>query len=188
MRYILANSVKEGLVKHPRYWPGVHCYRHLVEGTKLHGIWIDRTAKYLLPHMSERELTTNYTLKLAKLPCYEHLSDFEYRAVIRELTNEALAECDVSKSPVGQKRILAMDPHTRPVKTGNSPAPLCHSGCTKKTREFKAAFWGLCLRLQSRLPGSTQREFNGCISRRGHITHCVVCIAKPWVDKTTRRY
>ncbi len=30
MRYILSNSVKEGLVKHPRYWPGVHCYRHLV--------------------------------------------------------------------------------------------------------------------------------------------------------------
>lgn len=140
MRYILANSVKEGLVKHPRYWPGVHCYRHLVEGTQLHGIWIDRTAKYLMPHMSERELTTNYTLKLAKLPCYQHLSDFEYRGVIRGLTNEALAECDVSKIPVGQKRILAMDPQTRPKKTDKSPAPLCHSGCPKKKREFKAAF------------------------------------------------
>ena len=140
MRYILSNSVKEGLVKHPRYWPGVHCYRHLVEGTQLRGIWIDRTAKYLMPHMSERELTTNYTLKLAKPPCYKHLSDFEYRGVIRELANEALAECDVSKSPVGQKRILAMDPHTKPEKTDKSPAPLCHSGCPKKKREFKAAF------------------------------------------------
>ena len=26
MKYILSNSVKEGLVKHPRYYPGVHCY------------------------------------------------------------------------------------------------------------------------------------------------------------------
>ena len=42
MRYILSNSVKEGLVKHPRYWPGVHCYRHLVERTPLSGIWIDQ--------------------------------------------------------------------------------------------------------------------------------------------------
>ena len=56
------------------------------------------------------------------------------------MANEALAECGVPKKPVGQKRILAMDPHTQPEKTDKSPAPLCHSGCPEKKREFKAAF------------------------------------------------
>ena len=42
--------------------------------------------------------------------------------------------------PVGQKRILAMDPHIKPEHTDKSPAPLCHSGCNEKKREFKAAF------------------------------------------------
>ena len=140
MRYILSNSVKEGLVKHVRYWPGVHCYRHLVEGTKLHGIWIDRTAKYICPHLSERDLTTRYTLELSKLPCHEQLSDLQYRAIIRELTNDALADCGVPTKPVGQKRILAMDPHTKPEHPDKSPAPLCHSGCAEKKREFKEAF------------------------------------------------
>ena len=75
-------------------------------------------------------------------PClgHEHLSDLQYRAVIRELANEALADCGVPAKPVGQKRILAMDPHTKPEHTDKSPAPLCHSGCTEKKREFKAAF------------------------------------------------
>jgi len=140
MRYILANSVKEGLVKHVRYWPGVHCYRHLVEGTQLRGIWIDRTTKYLCPHLPAKDLTTHYTLELAKLPCHEHLSDFQYRGVIRELANEARAGCGAPATPLGQKRILAIDPHTRPEETDKSPAPLCHAGCIDKKREFRAAY------------------------------------------------
>ncbi len=44
--------------------------------------------------------------------------------------------CDIGCSV----RILAMDPHTKREKTDKSPAPLCHSGCTEKKREFKAAF------------------------------------------------
>jgi len=140
MRYILANSVKEGLVKHVRYWPGVHCYRHLVDGRSLQGIWIDRTAQYLCPHLSERETTTHYKLELAKLPFYEDLSDFEYSKLIRELADDALSECGVPTKPVGQKRILAIDPHSKPDKSDKSPAPLCHSGCPEKKREFKSAF------------------------------------------------
>ena len=107
MRYILSNSVKEGLVKHPRYWPGVHCYRHLVEGARLHGIWIDRTTKHFGPELSEKDFTTRYTLQLARLPCYEHLSDSQYRTTIRSLANEALAERGTPLKPLGQKRIFA---------------------------------------------------------------------------------
>ena len=131
MRYILSNSVKEGLVKRVRYWPGVHCYRHLVEGTKLHGIWIDRTAKYMSPHLSERDLTTQYILKLAKLPCHEHLTDLQYRTVIRELANEALAECGVPKTS-RTEALLAMDPHTKPEKTEPSQLRFVTQGVPRR--------------------------------------------------------
>ena len=56
------------------------------------------------------------------------------------MTNEVLAGCDVSKSPVGQKPILAIAPHTKLKKTGKSPDSLRHWGCPNKTVKFKAAF------------------------------------------------
>ena len=49
---------REGLVKHPRYWPGIHCYRRLPEGTKLHGIWINRTLRYQRPDLTEKDVTS----------------------------------------------------------------------------------------------------------------------------------
>ena len=140
LRYILSNSVKEGLVKHPRYWPGVHCFRHLAEGTPLHGTWIDRSAKYRSRHLGEKSFTTDYSLELARLPCHEALSEHEHQKAVRALTREALDQCDTPDSYIGQIRILAMDPHAKPKQTDKSPAPLCHAGCMEAKKAFKAAF------------------------------------------------
>ncbi len=140
MRYILSNSVKEGLVKHPRYWPGVHCYRHLVERTPLSGIWIDRTALSRNPKAPESEFTTRYQVQLDTLPCFDDLSDIEYRQTIRELADEAVAGCDDVLKFIGQKKILAQEPLASPEQTNRSPAPLCHSGCSQLKREFVCAF------------------------------------------------
>ena len=86
LKYILSNSVKEGLVKHPRYWPGVHCYRHLAEGTPLHGVWFNRTLRHRRPDLDERHLVTRSRLKLLPLPCLEHLSEHQHRQTIKELS------------------------------------------------------------------------------------------------------
>ena len=112
MKYILANSVKEGLVKHPRYWPGVHCYRHLAEGIALHGVWVDRTKLYNQPHLNERDAIQHHTLKLHRLPGYESDSESEYRQFIRDLTDEAIDESITETQVIGAKRILAVDPHS----------------------------------------------------------------------------
>ncbi len=140
LKYILSNSVKEGLVKHPRYWPGVHCYRHLAEGTPLHGIWINRSAKYLSRHLAENSFTIDYSLKLARLPCHEALSEHQHQKAVRAITREALDECDTPDSYIGQKRVLAMDPHTKPKQTDKRPAPLCHAGSIETKKAFRAAF------------------------------------------------
>ena len=42
-KYIFKNSVKEGLVDHPRDWPGLHGYAQLCAGAVLIGRWLDRT-------------------------------------------------------------------------------------------------------------------------------------------------
>ena len=140
MKYILANSVKEGLVKHPRYWPGVHCYRHLAEGTALHGVWIDRTKLYNQPHLHERGAIQHHTLKLHRLPGYESDSESDYRQLIRDLTDEAIDETMTETPVIGAKRILAIDPHSLPQKSDKGAAPLCHSTCHERRTEFIRAF------------------------------------------------
>ena len=140
MRYILANSVKEGLVKHPRYWPGVHCYRHLAEGTALHGVWIDQTKLYNQPHLNERDAIQHHTLKLHRLPGYESDSESEYRQFIRDLTDEAIDKSMPEIQVVGAKRILAADPYSQTQKSDKGSAPLCHSTCHERRAEFVRAF------------------------------------------------
>ena len=90
MRYLLSNSTKEDLVKHPTRWPGAHCARPLCFGEKDHGIWIDRTRltklrrrKRTSAETREEDVMTLYELKLSKLPCWQDLSDEEYRERIK---------------------------------------------------------------------------------------------------------
>jgi hypothetical protein len=74
MKYILSNSVKEGLVKHSRYYPGVHCYEHLVKGRTLPGEWVNRTAMHTEPGLTETDSSDSLIVTLARLPQYEEIS------------------------------------------------------------------------------------------------------------------
>ena len=140
LKYILTNSVKEGLVKHPRYWPGLHCYRHLAEGAPLQGIWINRTLRYQRSDLSEEDAITHSRLNLDPLPCLDHLSELEYRDTIKDLTRDALDECDLPDRYLGAKRVLAQDPLSTPGATSRSPAPLCHCVCPIKRGQFISAY------------------------------------------------
>ena len=140
MKYIFANSVKEGLVRHPRYWPGVHCYQALADKRPLTGIWIDRTRWSQKRKLHESEVTTQYTLNFHKLPGLEHLNDYQYALQMKELSKHALSEWPAPEKVMGQKRVLAVDPHSRPKQSSQHPAPLCHTTCHEKRREFIAAF------------------------------------------------
>ena len=141
MQYILANSVKEGLVRHPRYWPGVHSYRHLVEGTPLHGIWINRTALHLNPHLKEHEVTERLTLKLERITHLAKLTEQKHRELMKALTSAMLEGLDVSdKKFLGQKKVLNQNPTDAPSKTSKSPVPLCHTSSAELRSQFKRQF------------------------------------------------
>lgn len=133
MRYLLANSTKEHLVKHPTKWPGAHCAKSLCEGTPSVGIWIDRTAiQNSRGRLQEEEATTQYLLTMDKLPCWSHLSDSEYQEKIRALCNEIAYEARVERRQTGGrvkgiKAIQKIPPHYRPDSPAKSPAPAVHS-------------------------------------------------------------
>ena len=65
-KYVLSNSVKEGLVSHPKLWPGLHCYSQIIDNTQVKGTWIDRTAMYNAKrlksneHLTEQDFTITY--------------------------------------------------------------------------------------------------------------------------------
>src|SRR5688572_5363502 len=46
MKYLLSHGAKEGPVKRPQDWPGVHGVRALLDGGPLRGYWFDRTKEY----------------------------------------------------------------------------------------------------------------------------------------------
>ena len=140
MKYIMSNSVKEGLVKHPRYYPGVHCYRHLVEGRPLHGIWVNRSLMHTDPGLSEAYASEGLALTLSRLPKYEEMSVIAYRDLIKALTNDMLSEIDKPAKVLGQKRILNQNPLTMSARPRKTPAPLCHTSCARLQSQFRQSF------------------------------------------------
>src|SRR5690606_19124468 len=54
LKYVLAQSVKEGLVDHPFDWPGLHCAQSLATGTPIEGEWFDGTGYSTAFHRAKR--------------------------------------------------------------------------------------------------------------------------------------
>ena len=144
--YLLANGPKEGLVRHARYWPGLHSYGATCLGRKIRGIWIDRTAQGEARRRgedsAERRFTERYTLTLHKLPCWAHLDDRTYAREVDRLYRETIQRLGPGRdSPVlGEKALVRVHPHDAPNDPDRSPAPRCH-GATRKARDrFRAAY------------------------------------------------
>ncbi len=178
LAYLMSNSVKEGLVKHARRWPGLHCYEALCEGKKLRGKWVDRTALYRArlkwregdPKPTERDHTETCTLTLHPLPCWADLTPDSYAAQVRDLYDETIKKVQPAEGvkPRGRKRLLRTDPHKRPAGTDRTPAPRCHTGSKERRREFLAAYREFARAFRAALAalrdGLKERDFPlGCV-------------------------
>jgi len=157
-RYLLAHSVKEDLVTHPKDWPGLHAYKQLCLRQELKGIWVDRTALYIAkqrmnlkmnqgqPTPTEADFTTELTVALDGPPSmWEHLTDEEYRVLCERLVSEVVAEHRERrrrerKGVLGVQRILSQ-PIFEKRFTKRSPCPLCHTKLIELFREYKTAYW-----------------------------------------------
>lgn len=150
LRYLLSHGVKEGLVRRPQDWPGVHCVRELLAGeTRMAGVWVDRTALYAAVRKARRvgrKLAVREAdheqlevLHLAKLPCWAYLDDAAYKAAVVELVADILLENQERAATVDSRsteRIRRQDPEHRPVTTKRSPRPLCHAASRSERRQL----------------------------------------------------
>ena len=149
LRYLLSQGVKEGLVRHPQDWPGVHCVDHLLGGFEeiKGGVWRDQTAEYNARRVGKvlkpEDFLFDESVRLTVLPCWKDLT----RAERIEQVQELLREIDrlhrqwrekKGKAPLGAKKILRQVPDYRPEKVKRSPAPAFHAvarGHHEKLRE-----------------------------------------------------
>jgi hypothetical protein len=152
-RYILSHGVKENLVERVLDWPGVHAARAILEDKPLTGYWFDRTQEYAARNRGEDYGRLTYATEeiffLTRLPCWEHLSQEEYRQRVAELVEEIELDARVRRLerglPVlGVGAVLRQRPHTQPNKTKKSPAPRFHAA-TKAIRDGLREAYGLFL-------------------------------------------
>ena len=157
-RYIFSNSVKEGLVEHPRDWPGFHAYRQLCEGEVTEGIWIDRTGFYRAkqkaklkknkgkPAPKEADFTRSLTLTLdGPPPLWGEMSTEAYQARCARLaevvvTHYAQEREQANKGVLGAEAVMTQEV-LQARFTKRSVVPLCHTMFTRLSCEFKEAYW-----------------------------------------------
>jgi hypothetical protein len=137
LRYLLSHGVKEGLVRRPQDWPGVHSLKALLGSFRLRGDWVDRTGLYEARRRSKRrgtrkskrpreaDYTKSKVVVLSKIPAWEHLCDEEYRLTVADLVDSILEEHEERRqsAPKNVRRVLASDPTYRPETTKRSPKP-----------------------------------------------------------------
>lgn len=152
-KYLTQNSVKEGLVDHPKEWKGLHGYHQQVMKKSMSGPWIDRTgyywAKQRRQEVSLGDFTTEYQIKLTPPPLWSDLTKLEYQQLCRILSAEAIQEAlrkRKTNQAMGMKRVLRQKSY-KPRFTKKGTRPLCRTKCIKTLKayqklyfEFKAKF------------------------------------------------
>jgi REP element-mobilizing transposase RayT len=140
LEYILAHGVKEGLVRRPSQWPGVHCVQALISGASIDGVWIDRTKVYHArirgERVHKRDIESPEVFSTSPLPCWSHLDAPVYRARIAQLIERI--------ERAGEKKTGALhlpaSPHDRSLTSKRSPAPAFHCVSRSSRRDLLAAY------------------------------------------------
>ena len=172
LRYVLAQGCKEGLVRTPADWPGCSSLPGLLEGRSLIGRWFDRSAEYEARRRGRepaaREFSSIERVDLAPLPCLSDLSEDARRLLIRDIVASIEEEAsrhseEPLRAPLGPEAVQEQHPHSQPLRTKQSPAPLVHAASRRVRcafvelyRHFVAAFRDASCRLRA---GDRSAEF-----------------------------
>ena len=155
-KYITENSVKEGLVNHPREWKGLHGYHQLVSQKTVSGPWINlsemhKARKHSLTRteVTLADFTTLYSVNLTPPPLWEEMNAESYHQLCKQLTQDAIQSAKVKRKskPMGMARVLAerVD-KARFVKRGQRP--LCRTKCIDRLKNYKSEYFGFKARFQ----------------------------------------
>ncbi len=132
--YILAQGVKEGLVRKCRDWPGLSCLRMLVHGSRRTFRWFawsrrwkDRKSAAAANLFHERWAETE-TLELAVLPQWANTPPKRRARKVLEIVKaiEKKAKA-VHDRVLGRAYVLAQNPLHQPAHVDRSPRPYCHA-------------------------------------------------------------
>ena len=150
VRYLLSHGSKEGLVRRPEDWPGVHCIFALRDGIALSGTWIDRTKQYEAKRAGEEskpnQFAIRYKVQLTPLPCWTDLPERERRRRIGEMLLEIESDVCANRKEkaktevLGKQKVLIQHPHTQPEQSKKSKAPLCHCSSIEKWMNYRNAY------------------------------------------------
>ena len=140
-RYVMSNSVKEGLVASPLEWPGASSVAGLLGAMSIVGYRVsrdlERRAKSRKRAMRAGEQPVSQpVVRLSPLPMWAHLSPEALREKHSEIVAMVIVDSEKTrrgKPPLGVQNVLAINPHDRPSNPKRDPAPLCH-GTTQKIR------------------------------------------------------
>lgn len=136
LRYLLGNSTKEGLVRSPLDWPGVHCAEALIHAKPIEGIWIDRTAFHEARKrgrdVSPEDFEEQVELHFDPLPCWAQLKETQWRDEVAGLVRDIESETEAmhreqGTRPLGATKVLRRHPHERPTEESRSPKPMFHA-------------------------------------------------------------
>jgi REP element-mobilizing transposase RayT len=166
LRYVLSQSVKEGLVERPEQWPGASCIPWFL-GEKLIGTWIFRERQTrAMRRRSCADATAfsqRYEVTIAPLPCWKEYSRDEIQRLVKSIIEEIVVAERLQRKthPMGAAAATRTDPHRARKPPSSAPAPLCHASnaairsvVKSAYREFVCAFRAAAAAAKSRLTSS----------------------------------
>jgi REP element-mobilizing transposase RayT len=141
--YLLANGVKEGLVRRARDWPGLSSLPELADGARRGFHWVDRSELWRRrqrePEAPERLCRVWYPVHVAVAPCWRGLGESSRRLRVQLLLREHEAKTRAQRSGrsvVGARAVMHQRPHHRPACLKRSRRPLCHAATRIARREY----------------------------------------------------
>ena len=142
LAYVTQNSVKEGLVDHPKQWSGLHGYHLLVEKKTPRGAYLDRTRLQREPELTAQEATTYYDVQLSPPPLWEDEGMEAYQARCATLFEEAIAEAQQARdgrSSLGMAQVISQ-PLLKEREAPKGGRPLCRAQCRELLKAFKERY------------------------------------------------
>ncbi len=152
--YIALQSVQDGLVERISDNPAYNCFTDASRGIKRDFQivnWTDyNRANRGKKKVDIRDYTETYTLRYARIPGYEHLSNKEYATMLAskletrrvQLVRERIAE---NKSFAGPEYLKTVKPGSRPKTTKKSTRysfrPRVHSACPERKRDCSTFYY-----------------------------------------------
>lgn len=147
LRYLLSNSVKEGLVESPRQWPGATSVHGLLTDMTVTGTWVDRDGLRRARRAWKRKAATleqfasEVVVRLSPLPAWRDLSPTELRRRHEDVVASIEHQGSFRRALyLGATKLSASEPHARPDASTHEPAPFCHASHPRTLAIFRALY------------------------------------------------